>query len=197
MANTNVIAALKKSLIAYLVTEIPTLLKIYDDFPNPSEVLSMPCATVFTGSPSYASISPYITSQDSAGVGAHSAPVRYVVGSYEFPLQIDLWVPYKIQRTDFYDKLFNAINKVVNPMGLFLPLTDYYGEIAEIHITGFKYIEDEASAQRKEYRVKVDLRATVNHVVQKTENLMQDLQLVDGAGNETTNPVTDGDIDDN
>lgn len=178
MAN-NLIDAVKQSLCSYLEAEMPSIEQAIDDFPNPSENLVYPSATVFTSSPRYTSRDPYVASKGAKIVGGADdgkTPVRYVVGSYEFSLQVDLWTAYKAQRPDLYEEFFRAINKQMTPMGLSLPLTDYYGSIAHYHITGLAFIDTEGDSQRQDWRCKVDVICTVNHVFEKLEFVIETIE---------------------
>lgn len=168
MANVDVLTAVYKSLKAYLNTEVPELLKITDEFPDPSELLKYPALTIFIGKPVTTPYDPFVLSQGATN-GSNQALVARVVAEWDIPLQLDLWCNSKIQRRTIHQKLFNAINKRQVPMGLDLLLTNYFSQYASFQIRSFAPKSDEASSQRKEWRYLIDVVCTVNHIMEKME----------------------------
>lgn len=177
MANLDTISALKKSLCDHLKATMPSIKEVRDDFPEASENLKFPCITVFTNSPRYESLTPYVVWKgEPVSMTDLRRPVRRVVGSYEFRLQVDIWTNYKARRGPLYEEFFKALNSQVDPMGLSLKMNDYFDAWAHFHIEGFEYIDGEASAQRGEWRCKVAVVATANHIVETLENVVATIE---------------------
>ena len=191
MANLSATEAVKSALVAYLKASMPSIKDVFDDFPNGSQNLKYPCATVVTGRPTYQSIDPYVISKGAVDSASRRAPVRRVVGNYEIPMQVDIWSAHKIQRHKLYEELFAAVNRQVVPMGLSLKMVNYFDQHAHFHITGFDFPDSEEQSQRQEWRAIVSLTCTVNHVLETSEFLMETIETTVEADFEMQIPETE------
>lgn len=176
MANKDVLTALQKTISKYLADTISDLKVVYEDWPNPSELLKYPSAAITLGNPQFTSTSPYVFKRGDEPDEDGKFSVARVVGSYEIRLQIDVWCASKPQRRDLYEKLFSAINPNASQPGLNLPLNDYYGAYAHLHLEGFSFPDGDEQVQRKEYRILGSVVCTALHIVETMENLMQTIE---------------------
>lgn len=182
MEKPSVFKSLMNSFCDYLMAEMDGLQSANAGFPTPSEVLQFPCLTVVLGQPSFEATDPYVVSHGVKNEETGKTPVRRVVGSYEIPMQVDLWSDYKAKRAPLFDQFFHAVNKRVIPMGLSLPLPSYYGSIARFHITGFSQPDGEEASQRKEWRAIVNVVCTVNQIIESDEHLVETTEVVADVG---------------
>lgn len=170
MPNLTPLKSIVRELGDYLKAEMPSLADVLEDFPSANEEMQLPALSIFSGQPKYASeLAPYLfTAIPTADVN-HKAPVKLVVGQYDFEMQIDIWCGTKEERFKLYDEFFAAINKLQIPMGLSLVLVDYHNTVARYDISGHRFDDSEAGSQRAEWRVKVDLLATCKAIMERDE----------------------------
>lgn len=169
-----------KALAAYLKEKIPSLLAVNDGFPNASQVLKYPCATIFTGKPRITNLMPYVWSKDedplASGADVGKYGVRTINGQYEFPLQIDVWLADKPSRHTYWELMDRALNPVPSVPGLRLALgEEYYGLPALFTVTDMDFMGDGDSSARNEYRVRIDVLADMKKIAESNEFLMQQL----------------------
>lgn len=56
-----------------------------------------------------------------------------------------------------FENLFKALNPDIEPPGLTLTLKNYYGVLARYDFVGFQFEDEEITAQRQEWRAKLDV----------------------------------------
>lgn len=177
MAHDSAAQAIVKDLITHLKVKIPTLLKAYEDWPNPSESLSMPCLSIFAGSPRFEPLDPFIISK-----GAKDEDdlylVKRVVGKWVFNLQVDLWASSKPERHKLFQDFFKAINQTPTVMGLRLKLTNYHDLYAAYSITGIDFMGSEMASQTSEWRVKATVICDVDEVLESLETMMESIENI-------------------
>lgn len=149
-----------KRLALHLEDKVQGIRKAYPEWPEANQTLKLPAATVFAAT---AKFLPSIT-RTVFKKGPIKAPaafdVKWNVGDYDFSIQVDMWCRYKEQRDDLYEQFFQAMNPDFlseQVMGLSLNLQDYHGIVCRYDIDGYSFEDEEASSQRKEWRVKIDL----------------------------------------
>ena len=174
-SNESVTEEVIKRLRLHIKGQMPNLKDVLEDFPEPNQKLQYPSVSIFTRGPKFRALSPYVYQQGS--VVNHKAEVKWVVGIYDFNLQIDLWARNKEERNDQFNLLFNALNPNITPMGLSLQLTDYYNLWCRYDFDGYEFADGERSSQQAEFRVKLDLLATCKAIRVNKLYTMETIEL--------------------
>jgi hypothetical protein len=164
-----------KRLQLHIKDQMPQLKDIMKDYPQPNERLQYPSLSIFTKGPKFKAFSPYVFEQ--SPLVAHKSTVKWVVGQYDFNLQLDLWCRNKEERNDVFDLLFNALNPIINPMGLSLKLKDYYDLWCRYDFVGYEFADSERSAQIAEFRTRVDLLASCKTIRVNKLYVMETIEL--------------------
>jgi hypothetical protein len=153
----------------YLLERMPMIRQVIHDFPEANIQLQYPCISIFSNEPEFSpQMAPYEYS--STQVNNTQYEFLYVVGMYEWQIQVDIWCQTKEQRHKLYDQFFRAFNSQFPIMGLSLNLTDYYDIICRYDQVALNFNTDgEAAAQRKEWRVKIDLLGNCKAIVDRSE----------------------------
>lgn len=163
-----------KQLGIYLKDEIRYLKKVLDEFPSDNRRLEYPSISIITTDTRFRSMAPYISETTAPDVN-HKILVKYVVGFYDIDLQLDLWARNKEERNDIFNLLFNALNPNINPMGVSLQLTDYYDQYCQYDFIGSSIEDNEQQAQRREWRIKIDILTNAKALLVKEKYAMTDL----------------------
>jgi hypothetical protein len=181
----NAIQSLTNNLASYLRTEVAGL-TVKTEWPGANEKLQYPSLTIFAGEPIFTPFQPTEISRTAPDVN-NKVISTMSVGEYDLTMQLDIWCRNKLERETVFGQVFDAINKTVVPMGLSLQLTDYFNEWARYDIDRHSFVDDEAGAQRQEWRVKLSLLANVKCLKQVTTYAM--ITIVDTVG-VTTDTIT-------
>ena len=164
----NAVKATMEALGAYLKLAMPKLTSVLYDFPNANVKLSYPALSIISGEPTYTNHMPYLLSQDDVASGEHKAKARYIVGQYDFKLQLDFWCGNKEERFKVYQEFFQVFNPDMDVMGLSLQLTKNFGTWARYDLVGHNFSDGEEVSQRAEWRARVSVLATCKAVLDKT-----------------------------
>jgi hypothetical protein len=151
---------------------IATVEQVLEEFPEANNELIYPALSIITqGTPEFSpELSPYLLEEiEEPEVGEHKAPAKYVVGSYDLTLQVDIWCGSKEERFTAYDQFFAALNKQFQPMGLSLQLVDYHNVWARYDLSGHTFDDSAAGSQRNEWRVKCNVLVHCRAVVEREE----------------------------
>lgn len=163
-------------LVEYLKANIPSLNKVYLEWPNHNEPLDMPCASILTvGSPEYTSKMPTLWK--------YEAPLSYYfVGEYNISLQLDLWAEYKEARGELMESVFDLFDKQFQDsgksLGISLNMSEYFDTIARYDLTGYTYNDNAEGSQRDEWRSKLTVLANFQRVITRAESTMDDIQII-------------------
>lgn len=159
-----------EALVAALATHLTTItgLTVLKEFPAANQVLTYPSVTITSGKPEFANFSPYQHSQTEPTEEFETTTVL-IVGACDAKLQLDLWCRNKKERRTMLGLLFAKLNPDVSPMGLSLQLTAYHDLWARVDFIGQEFLDDEGSAQRQEWRTKLDLLANMKVALSKEE----------------------------
>lgn len=165
-----------KKLGAHLESGMSSLSDVIYEFPSGNVQLSLPSLSVITlGTVDFTpEMNPYIHEQ--AETEDHQADVQYVVGKYDIRLQLDLWCRNKEERNDLYQEFFTAFNSQFPKMGLALTLTDYYNVICRYDLTSFAKEDSEVASQTGEWRIKMEIIANCDAIIEKEEYIMESLE---------------------
>lgn len=174
--NESITEIVPKVLAAYLKLNVPALQQVFDEFPASTQKINMPSVSVFASSDAkFRPLMPYVTSQGATGVD-NKANVRWAVGIYDFNLQLDLWARNKEERDDVFDSLFNALNPNISPMGLVLPMMEYFNQLCDYLYVGHTFQDSEVRAQRDEWRVTFNLLVTCKAIRERSEFIIETTQ---------------------
>lgn len=164
-----------EALGAFLDDAIPDLRQILYDFPESNRNLQYPSASIFVVGSELQNLHPYVFSQGS--VSNSKADVKWVIGQYDWSIQLDLWERTKEERHDLYEKLILAFNQTPPNTGVHLPLENYHNVVCSYTITNYSIEDSEASSQRKEWRATVDIVANCKAVVEKSEFIIEESEV--------------------
>jgi len=154
-------------------------------FPEANLRLKMPSVSVFAPRPEFKpSSNPYLinTVQDE-DISNSKANVLWVVGDYDFNLQLDLWCGSKEELDDLFAELFEVLNPNVKP-GVSLPMEDYFGGICEYIYTGHTRDNGEQASQRDEWRMTFTILATCKAIRSRKEFIIESTEIIIEANKE-------------
>jgi hypothetical protein len=173
--NESITEIVPKALAKYLKDSVQGLVQTFDEFPASTQKLQMPSVSVFASSNAqFRPLMPYLAETPVSPV-AHKSRIKWVVGIYDFVLQLDLWARNKEERDDLMDSLFNALNPNISPMGLVLRLEEYFNQYCEYLYTGHTFQDSEVRAQRDEWRVTLNVLVTCKAIRERSEFVMEDI----------------------
>jgi len=153
----------------HLQSNVGKLAQVIYEWPAANVALKYPSLSIITkGEPRYENLAPYVWENEAPNASNKTA-VKYVVGAYEWPLQLDLWTKSKEDRHEYYQKLFLAFNTNLDAPGINATMENYHDAIARYDFIGFQYQDDEISAQRTEWRVTMNVLAQCKAIVTKDE----------------------------
>lgn len=145
------------------------LAKILYEWPAANVALTYPSLSIITkANPRFENFSPYEWVSETPN-SQNKMATKYVVGHYEWPLQLDLWTKTKEQRHEFYQKIFAAFMLDISAPGITATMANYHDALARYDFVGFQYQDEEISAQRSEWRVTMDVLAQCKAIVSKDE----------------------------
>ncbi len=157
----------------HLQRYVPGLAAVLNEWPNAGVELKFPSISILTKQPRFQPLSPYLMTKTDIEeeIDAEDAKqeIKYVVGAYEWPLQLDLWTKTKEQRHEFFQKLFLAFNTNVYVPGITATMQNYHNALARYDLDGFQYQDEEISAQRTEWRVTMNVLSQCKAIVAKDE----------------------------
>ena len=169
--------------------------EIFNEWPAGNFTMDYPSLTILTAAnPEYrANMNKPIVLIDNFDIDTKQADILREVGFWEFDLQLDLWCKSKNQRTEFLRKLEEILDPNLTSKGkagLHITMPDYYNDICSYTYQGYSYEDGEISAQRREWRaslrVKADARSLRDNVEFIMEQTVIDLELKNT--NEALNP---------
>lgn len=170
--NESITEVVPKALGAYLLGAIRDLKEAYTEFPSANQRLEMPSVSIHVASPEFANLQPYPSGKRGtvpALPADQKTKIDYVVGMYNFTVQVDLWARSKEERRDLYDLLFNALNPDIVTNGLVLTLEDYFNQLCSYLYVRHNMADSEERSQRDEWRVTLELLANCKAIRQKEE----------------------------
>lgn len=172
--NESISEIVPKVLATYLKASVQGLKETYEEFPSPNQKINMPAVSVFASNPDFRPLTPYQIPVDPAKVVNNKADIKWVVGIWDFTLQLDLWARNKEERDDIFDALFNALNPRIEPMGLVLQMDEYFNQLCEYVFNGYIMQDSEERAQKDEWRVTLRVLATCKAIRERKEFIITD-----------------------
>jgi hypothetical protein len=173
------------TLLRFIESSSSFSINILDHFPSPQEKFNFPAVTIAAKAPKFSPVMPYVISKtDPVEIGVPPDPdapnrvatVRRVVGAYDFAFQMDLWSAYKPQRDSLMEEMIKIFNQDADVPGISLQLTDYFDEWIHFSLSNIKYMEDEASSQRGEWRALVEVVGNCRCVLEKVEHVFETIE---------------------
>lgn len=164
------------ALAEFLKAKMPELRAVYDEYPEPNYKIQTPSASIMTQNPTFSTQTPKPISLPNPDA-KNQMNVKWIMGHYQIPLQLDLWAANKRQRNQLFEAAFVVLNNEVWPQGLNLPLYRYYNQFAHYHVRSYSLMESEDGSQRQERRARIDLIADVNAIVERKEYGITQIQI--------------------
>lgn len=173
--NESLSEILPKKLAAYLKANVSGLVETYGEFPSANQRMNLPALSVFTVRPDFRPLAPYTMPIDPDDVDENNqTTVKWVVGIWDYVLQLDLWARNKEERDDLHDAIFNALNPNISPMGLVLVMDEYFNQRCDYVYTGYEHQDSQEKSQRDEWRVTLNLLATCKAIRERQEFIITD-----------------------
>lgn len=174
MAISKCVEAVTDALADYFDANMRELEQVLTEFPMANVKLKMPSLTIATGNPVFSNLDPYELEKGAAV--SHASSVKYVVGMYDFDMQVDLWARTPAERSTMLERFMVVFNRDVIPMGLRLKLNKYHDVWCNYSMIGHSLDDSEASSQRAEWRATIKLVANTRAVISKSEYLMETIE---------------------
>lgn len=176
------IPALVDGLKLYLTAALaPAGVVVLGEWPDANQELKMPSLTIFSGEPKYMNRPPEQVSVTDPDAN-HQVVVTEIVGEYDTKFQLDLWCANKLTRNQILGQLLTALNPDESTMGLSLKLDQYFGEWVRFDLDGHVLVDDDAGAQRRERRAKIDLLVNCRAIRQRVAYAIINIEAHIGVG---------------
>lgn len=168
------------SLGKFLKSKMPSLVRVYAQFPESNMEIAYPSMTITMGEPRFTPENcPYVVAKEGFVRGSTST-VLYVWGYYDYNLQLDIWCRTKEERHRLIGEFEQAIFDDNHVVGITTTLENYYESLCRYDYEGYNNSEDsEISSQTKEWRVKIDMLAHCDAIAAKKEHLINNVAIVD------------------
>jgi hypothetical protein len=174
--NESIIEVVPKVLGQYLLDNVQGLREYYEEFPSAHERIRTPSVSIIAATTDFRPMAaPYKLEQ--GNIVRSQSTVQYVVGFYDFSLQVDLWTGSKEERADIFDAMFNALNPEITPMGLVLEMEEYFNQLCDYTYTGHNMGDSEERSQRDEWRVTLTVLASCKAIRDKKQFIIEDIEL--------------------
>lgn len=148
----------------YLLANMP-LNQVIQDFPAPNEELKYPSLSITHDTANaYTNLIPY-SIPNGANVVNNAKELLYIVGQWDFKIQLDFWARNKVERDALFSQFFAAFNPQVEPMGLSLMLKSYFNLWVRYDLNSYTHKDDEQASQRQEWRTMVGLLVHAKHAL--------------------------------
>ena len=170
-----------KTLKRHIEANTTAFKNVYEEFPNANEKLLYPSVSLETKPSNFIPYPPTPVRTTPHPTDPTKIFLFEKVGSYEVPIQLDIWARDKVQRNEMYKVFFRLFNKGYfknsAPMGLSIELIDSNNTIARYEQLGYNYIGKEEGAIRGEWRVIINLMANFNQIEKVTRSRMSIIEL--------------------
>ena len=170
--------AIIEALLNHLEQETSSFKYFYGQFPAGNKEIKYPSLSLITkGDAIFVPMSPTAIKSLEDLSEKTSTHIDYIVGSIDQPLQIDIWCNSKDQRHAMYEEISGALSSQFPTSGLSLSLPLYHNTKCLFTERNFRMIDNEGSAQRKEWRVIVDVDANLNKIKRVVQPLMKEITV--------------------
>lgn len=163
-----------KRLAMHMREKMPELAQVLEEWPEPNLALKYPTLSIFSGVPAQHRHFQVVKLSQSDVEMPAKIRSKYIVGDYEWRLQLDLWCANKPERHRLYEKFYGAFNSQFvddsrETLGLSLPLPGYHNIIARYDLVSYVHEDGEEQSQRKEWRSKIVVLANCHAILDKDE----------------------------
>lgn len=173
---SSAIRAVIKGLQGFLLTEMPTLQAVMDNWPSPNQQIKYPAISILAKTPKFSPVSPYVITVGTPDPVTHLAPTKRVIGEWDFSFQVDLWTGYKPQRDSMTEEIVAAFSKNRDFHGVDLVLSDYHSINCHYAIQSVDYVEDQEGPDRNEWRSVMTVVASVYAISDELAYLMETIE---------------------
>ena len=181
--SSDVIESCVSALADFLSSQIAGL-TVFQEWPSANQALSYPSLTISTGASPKRTPSIMVQVSQTEPDSNNQIVVNEHIADWDDNFQLDLWTATKPQRTQVLAQIIDAFSSqemdstgANNANGLSISLPDQYGEIARFDIGSVQRIDDEASAQRQERRVKISVLVNCREIRQRTYYAMKQILI--------------------
>lgn len=189
--NSNKLEAKKKTAPDYAVEALKGYLEksikgltVYTEWPYGNQQLKYPTLTITTRLQKRMPMNPIETESVTAPDINNLVIATQIVAEWDATWQLDLWTDNKQNRSEFSQKIIDAINfqEVSNTDpreddGLRLKLCDYFNSWVEYQIQDSQNVDDEQAAQRQERRAKINLLVNFREIRQRSYYAIKKVQI--------------------
>ena len=136
--------------LARYIDDYMSFKEIIEGWPEPNQQLRYPALSITCQNPTFNPLPPYlwVTGPETN----NQAECKYVVGNFDWTIQLDIWCKTKEERHDAWEKLFNILHSQIELGGLSIKLEKYHNVMAHYVFSGYDFEDSEISSQRKEWR---------------------------------------------
>lgn len=183
-----------ETLGAYLKSNVSGVRQVIHGFPEPNINMKFPSISVLSKKPGYAGVDPYEYSKGQ--VSGTKAKVKFVVGQYDWKIQVDLWHLTREELDDLYEKFFSAVNPdIPDKSGLVLTMDKYHGNTCEYTMTAMQPMTEASESRRKQWRISIDLVANCLAIIEKEQYIItQPIEVQQSVGTGPVEDMTDNEL---
>jgi len=166
-------------------TRVPEFREVLEEWPDANQQLNYPALSILSSNPpKQTPCHPWLYK---TGVinGANKSVNQWVVGNFDWTLQLDAWLGNKPERNRFHElistKLFMGqfLDSLSEVSGISLQLPNYHNIICRYDLIGYRFDDSEAGSQRQEWRIKMDVLAHCKQIVEKEEFQIVETEITD------------------
>lgn len=168
--------AVLEQIRAKLKADIPELQEVFIDFPPPNAKLKFPSVSIFINEPNFAALQSYLFSKDSIPQPDGKTSVKYVYGSWDFSIQLDVWCKDKFQRFEMQQKVVEAVAWSEGRSGISLQLPDYYNSFINLELQGATSVTTGDESQTGEWRSIIKLIGNARAIREAFEHIVQNVE---------------------
>lgn len=148
-------------------------LNVRAEWPRPDEQLRLPSMSIITmGQQKIDNRMPILFSTESVPGNDDLVDAQYNLGEYNLTLQADLWAEYKAQRSEFYARFQNFMDREAadgGASGVSLRMKSYFNRLARFDLIDFSYDDNMEMSQQGEWRARFTISCHYDRI--KVERL--------------------------
>lgn len=164
-------------------------IKVYENWPDSKDKMVLPSISLLANNRQNEKYFPELVSSKPNIDNPDLKDSVYIVGHFDFTIQLDAWTEYKHERVGLVKKIeelfFKEFIDSELPSGITLTMTEYNDTIARYDIVGYNYIDSDTTASKSEFRLKMDILVSHPETIKKTENIMKDISLEQNTSEQT------------
>lgn len=186
----NPVTSIQDEIILRLADEararVTMIKQVLEEWPDANRQLEYPALSIMSANPiKQTPCHPWLFQQGVIDEDTNKVFNKYVVGNFDWTLQLDLWAGNKPERNALHEavssKLFvgqflDSINEIT---GISLQLPNYHNIICRYDLVGYRFDDSEAGSQRQEWRIKMDVLAHCKQIVEKEEFQIVETEITD------------------